>query len=49
MVLLTYRLPDDIKTIASNNEFNEFDLNEFFAAEGEKENACFKYEEYVQK
>ena len=30
-------------------EFNEFDLNIFFVAEGEKENARFKFENEVQK
>jgi len=45
MVMLTYQLPDSIREIASQGEFNEFDLNEFFRAE---ENA-FIHEEYVQK
>ncbi|WP_457594013.1 GIY-YIG nuclease family protein [Hydrogenimonas sp.] len=49
MVMLTYQLPDSIKHIALGGEFNEFDLNEFFKAEGEGDEAKFKYEEYVQK
>ncbi len=49
MVLLTYRLPDDIREIALEGEFNEFNLNVFFEAEGKGKNARFKYEEYVQK
>lgn len=49
MVLLTYQLPDSIKEIAMQGEFNEFDLNVFFSAEGEKENAKFKYQDEVQK
>ena len=49
MVLMTYQLPDSIIDIASSGEFNEFDLNTFFFAEGEKENAKFKYEDEVQK
>ena len=49
MVLLTYKLPDTIENIASKGEFNEFDLNEFFSAKGDKENARFKYENEVQK
>jgi len=49
MVMLTYQLPDAIKQIAMGGEFNEFDLNEFFKAEGEGDDARFKYEEYVQK
>ena len=49
MVLMTYRIPDSIKRIAMQGEFNEFDLNVFFSAKGEEDNAHFIYEEYVQK
>ena len=49
MVLMTYQLPDEIREIAQQGEFDEFDLNIFFSAEGEGENAVFKYEEEVQK
>ncbi|MDI6827458.1 MAG: GIY-YIG nuclease family protein [Armatimonadota bacterium] len=49
MVLLTYQLPDDIREIALKGEYNEFDLNTFFAAEGVGEHAKFKYEDEVQK
>ena len=49
MVLMTYQLPDSIIDIASSGEFNEFDLNTFFYAEGEKDEAKFKYEDEVQK
>ena len=49
MVMLTYQLPDSIRDIALRGEFNEFDLNEFFAAEGETVMARFKYESEVQK
>jgi hypothetical protein len=49
MVLLTYQLPDSIREIALEGEFNEFDLNVFFTAEGFGEAAKFKYEEEVQK
>ncbi|MDO4409705.1 MAG: GIY-YIG nuclease family protein [Akkermansia sp.] len=49
MVMLTYQMPDDIKEVALKGEFNEFDLNLFFSAEGEGEHARFVYEEYVQK
>lgn len=49
MVLMTYQLPDSIKEIAIQGEFDEFDLNVFFLAEGEVENARFKYEDEVQK
>jgi len=49
MVMMTYQLPDSIIDIAQQGEFNEFDLNEFFYAEGKDEKAKFKYEEEVQK
>lgn len=49
MVMLTYQLPDQIKEIALGGEFNQFDLNIFFSASGEKENAKFLYENEVQK
>lgn len=49
MVLLTYQLPDTIREIAMQGEFNEFDLNVFFSADGIGETAKFKYENEVQK
>jgi hypothetical protein len=49
MVLLTYQLPDAIREIAMQGEFNEFDLNVFFSAEGVGDKAKFKYEDEVQK
>ncbi len=49
MVMMTYQLPDTIRNIALGGEFNEFSLNEFFAADGDGENAKFKYENEVQK
>jgi hypothetical protein len=49
MVLMTYQLPDSIREIALKTEFNEFDLNEFFRAEGIGKEARFKYESEVQK
>lgn len=49
MVLMTYRLPDSIRQIAEQGEFNEFDLNVFFSAKGKGEDAHFVYEDYVQK
>lgn len=49
MVMLTYQMPDEIRDIASQGEFNEFDLNEFFAATGEEKEAKFKYQSEVQK
>ncbi|OAM34140.1 restriction endonuclease [Eikenella sp. NML96-A-049] len=49
MVMMTYQLPDSIRDVAQRGEFNEFDLNEFFSAQGEGGDARFKYEEQVQK
>ena len=49
MVMLTYQLPDEIREVALKGEFDEFDLNVFFSAIGEGENAKFKYENEVQK
>lgn len=49
MVLLTYQLPDAIREIAMQGEFNEFDLNIFFSATGVGDKAKFTYEEEVQK
>jgi len=49
MVMLTYQLPDSIRDIAKGGEYNEFDLNIFFAAEGEAKKAKFKHENEVQK
>ncbi|MBR2945891.1 MAG: GIY-YIG nuclease family protein [Bacteroidaceae bacterium] len=49
MVMLTYRMPDEIQEVAKQGEFDEFDLNLFFAAEGKDELARFKYENEVQK
>ena len=49
MVMLTYQLPDEIREVALKGEFAEFDLNVFFSAMGDGENAKFKYENEVQK
>ena len=49
MVMLTYQLPNEIREVALKGEFAEFDLNVFFSAMGEGENAKFKYENEVQK
>ena len=49
MVMLTYRIPDSIKQIAMQGEFDEFDLNVFFFAKGKGEEARFVYENEVQK
>ena len=49
MVMLTYQLPDSIREIAMKGEFNEFDLNVFFTADGTGSSARFAYENEVQK
>ncbi|EGF11298.1 restriction enzyme [Neisseria bacilliformis ATCC BAA-1200] len=49
MKMFTYTLPESIRTVAEQGEFDEFDLNAFFAAEGSGKDARFKNEEYVQK
>ncbi len=49
MVMLTYQLPEEIVQIANQGEFDGFDLNIFFKAEGIGSGARFKYENEVQK
>ena len=53
MVMMTYRIPDSIRQIAMQGQFDEFDLNVFFSAKyGENnkpETARFVYENEVQK
>lgn len=53
MIMLTYKVPDEIVHNAVNEGFDEFDINEFFKAElaekGKPETARFVYETDVQK
>lgn len=52
LMMLTYKLPDEIREVALKGQFNEFDLNGFFAADWtdeKKTNAIFKHEDAVQK
>ncbi|MEI8174242.1 MAG: DEAD/DEAH box helicase family protein, partial [Deltaproteobacteria bacterium] len=49
MVLLTYQLPDSIREIAMQGEFDEFDLNIFFSASDVGDGAKFTYQDEVQK
>lgn len=49
MRLLTYQMPEELVAIANAGEFDEFDLNEFFAATGTGESAQFKHKSDVQK
>ena len=47
MVLMTYKMPDEIKQIALAGEFDEFSLNEFFSANDHNGHPKFKYEAEV--
>ena len=49
MRLLTYQMPDELLAVASGGEFDEFDLNAFFEAEGTGEAARFRHMSDVQK
>jgi hypothetical protein len=49
MRLLTYQMPDEIVAIASQGEFDEFDLNTFFEAKGSGQTAEFLHKDDVQK
>ena len=49
MILMTYKVPDHISTIANEGEFNEFDLNKFFEAKQEYDEAEFVYKNEVQQ
>lgn len=49
MRLLTYQMPDELLAIASGGEFDEFDLNEFFAASNMGRSAKFNHKGDVQK
>lgn len=47
--LLTYQMPDELLNVASGGEFDEFDLNEFFKANGSGVLAQFAHKDEVQK
>ena len=49
MRLLTYQMPDELVAVARQGEFDEFDLNEFFAATGTREASAFVHADEVQK
>ena len=49
MRLLTYQMPDELVAVANAGEFDEFDLNEFFVANGIGKRAQFKHKSDVQK
>jgi len=49
MRLFTYQMPDELIAVASQGEFDEFDLNAFFAATGSGATAEFEHKTDVQK
>ena len=52
LIMMTYKLPEDIAKVATKGEFDEFDLNEFFKAnyiDETKEKAEFLHKNEVQK
>ncbi|PZU45120.1 MAG: restriction endonuclease [Microbacterium sp.] len=49
MRLLTYQMPEELLAIASQGEFDEFDLNAFFEATGTGADARFVHQDDVQK
>jgi hypothetical protein len=49
MVMMTYQLPDTITQITETGEYDEFDLNIFFKAEGKEEKSKFVHENEVNQ
>ncbi|MES2094558.1 MAG: DEAD/DEAH box helicase family protein [Actinomycetota bacterium] len=49
MRLLTYQMPDELVAVANQGEFDEFDLNAFFEANGGDSDAEFVHKDDVQK
>jgi len=49
MRLLTYQMPAELLAIAGGGEFDEFDLNTFFAGTGTGADATFTHKDDVQK
>ena len=47
--MMTYKMPESITQITNTGEYDEFDLNEFFKATGDEEDAKFKHENFVQQ
>ena len=47
--MLTYQMPESLREVAMQGEFNEFDLNSFFATTKENGEIKFKLEKEVQK
>ncbi|MBO4574134.1 MAG: GIY-YIG nuclease family protein [Bacteroidales bacterium] len=49
MVMMTYQMPNDLGQLIEQYDMDEFDLNEFFKADGKGKNARFVHENAVQK
>lgn len=49
IVMLTYQMPESLREVAMQGEFNEFDLNKFFTATKVDGEWKFKLEKEVQK
>ena len=49
IVMMTYQMPENLRKIAMQGEFNEFDLNKFFAATKSGDEYVFQRENDVQK
>lgn len=49
MAVMTYQMPEEVRQVAQQGELNEFNLGEFFLAEGKAEEAKFKHEPEVQR
>ena len=49
MIMMTYDLPESIKSVASKGEFDQFDLNIFFSTKKEKNEPVFIYKNEVQR
>lgn len=49
LVMMTYEVPQAIRSIALQGELDEFNLNEFFKATGVGEEAVFKHESEVSQ
>ena len=52
MVMMTYKIPDEIQRIAVNSDTNQFDLNTFFLAKytgKDVQAAQFEFKDYIQK
>lgn len=49
LIMMTYQVPEAIRSIAMQEEFNEFNLNEFFKATGTGADAKFTHQEQVSQ